>query len=53
MCVVHSSANAYKGLCKCVLEIDNLVKKLSGITSFFHKSAKHKTKLGMIGRNES
>ena len=52
VCVVYSSANAYKGLCKCVPEIDNLVKKLSGISSYFHKSAKRTTKLEMIGRKE-
>ena len=52
MCTGHSSANAYKYLYKCVSEIDNLVKKLSGISLYFHKSAKSTTELEMIGKNE-
>merc|ERR1712082_118393 len=52
VCAVHSSANAYKDLCKCVPEIDNLVKKLSGISSHFHKSAKRTTELEMIAKKE-
>ena len=52
VCAVHSSANAYKDLCKCVPEIDNLIKKLSGIASYFHKSAKRTTELEMIGKKE-
>ena len=52
VCAVHSSANAYKDLCKSVPEIDNLVKKLSGILSHFHKSAKRTTELEKIGKKK-
>ena len=34
ICAVHSTANAYKDLCKSVPEIEHLVKKLSGIKHF-------------------
>ena len=50
VCAVHSSANAYKDLYTSVPEIDNLVKKLSGISSHFHKSAKRTTELEKIGK---
>ena len=39
VCAVHSSALAYKGLCKHIPEISNLVSTLSGLASFFHTSA--------------
>ncbi len=52
VCAVHSFANAYKDLCKAVPEIDHLVKKLSGIATFFHSSAKRTTDLEKIGGKE-
>ena len=36
---VHSSALAYHDLCKNVSEVDTLIRKVSGISSFFHASA--------------
>ena len=45
ICVVHSTANAYKDLCKTVPEIEHLVKKLSGTGTFFHASAKRTSDL--------
>lgn len=52
ICAVHSTANAYKDLCKSVPEIDHLVKKLSGIATFSHASAKHTTDLEKVGAKE-
>jgi hypothetical protein len=52
VCAVHSSANAYKDLCKTVPEIDHLVKTLSGIATFFHTSAKRTTDLEKVGEKE-
>ncbi|CAB4031786.1 E3 SUMO- ligase KIAA1586-like isoform X3 [Paramuricea clavata] len=52
ICAVHSTANAYKDLCKSVPEIDHLVKKLSGIATFFHASAKCTTDLEKVGAKE-
>ncbi len=49
---MHSFANAYKDLCKAVPEIDHLVKRLSGIASFFDSSAKRTTDLEKIGGKE-
>ena len=46
-CDVHSTANAYKDLCKSVPEIDHLVKKLSGIATFFHDLEKIGAKEGL------
>ena len=39
VCAVHSSALAYHDLCKNVSEVDTLIRKVSGISSFFHASA--------------
>jgi hypothetical protein len=39
VCAVHSSALAYHDLCKDVSEVDTLIRKVSGISSFFHASA--------------
>jgi len=53
VCVVHSTANAYKDLCKSVPDIDHLVKKLSGISKFFHSLAQRTTELEQIAKAES
>lgn len=53
ICAVHSTANAYKNLCKSVPEIEHLVKKLSGITTFFHASAKRTSELEKVGAKEN
>ena len=52
VCAVHSTANAYKDLCKSVPEIDHLVNKLSGIAKFFHSSAQRTTELEQIAKTE-
>ena len=52
VCVVHSTANAYKDLCKSVPEIDNLVKKLAAISAYFHVSAKGTSGLKKIATVE-
>ena len=44
VCAVHSSALAYKDLCKEFSEVDTLIRKVSGISSFFHASAVRTTK---------
>ena len=48
VCAVHSTANAYKDLCKSVPEIDYLVKKLAAISTYFHVSAKRTSELGKV-----
>ena len=40
ICAVHSTANAYKDLCKSVPEIEHLVKKDIWDCTFFHASTK-------------
>ena len=45
VCAVHSSALAYNDLCKEVSEVDILIRKVSGISSFFHASAVRTTEL--------
>ncbi|CAB3995665.1 Hypothetical predicted protein [Paramuricea clavata] len=39
VCAVHSSALAYHDLCKDVSEVNTLIRKVSGISLFFHASA--------------
>ena len=53
ICAVHSTANAYKDLCKSVPEIEHWVKKLSGIATFFHASAKRTSDLEKVGAKEN
>ena len=50
---VHSTANGYKDLCKSVPEIKHLVKKLSGIATFFHASTKRTSDLEKVGAKEN
>ena len=49
---VHSTANAYKDLCKSVPEIDHLVKKLAAISTYFHVSAKRTNELDKVAKVE-
>ena len=53
ICAVHSTANTYKDLCKSVPEIEHLVKKLYGIATFFHASAKRTSDLEKVGAKEN
>ena len=53
ICAVHSTPNAYKDLCKIVPEIEHLVKKLSGIATFFHAVAKRTSDLEKVGEKEN
>ena len=39
VCAVHSSALAYYDLCKNVSKADTQIRRVSGISSFFHASA--------------
>ena len=52
VCAVHSTANAYKDLCKSVPEIDHLVTTMAVIAAFFHASAKQTTDLEKIRERE-
>ena len=52
VCAVHSTANAYKDLCKSVPEIDHLVKKLAAISTYFHVSAKRTSELEKVAKVE-
>ena len=45
---MHSTANAYKDLCKSVPEIDHLVKKLAEISTYFHVSANRTSELEKV-----
>ena len=49
---MHSTANAYKDLCKSVPEIDHLVKKLAAISTYFHVSAKRTSELEKVAKVE-
>ena len=51
---VHFSTLAYYDLCKNVSKVDTLIRKVSGISSFFHASAVRigeleKYKIAMLG----
>ena len=48
-----SCISLYKDLCKIVPEIEHLVKKLSGIATFFHASAKRTCDLEKVGAKEN
>ena len=50
VCAVHSSALAYKDLCKSVPEITHLVSTLSGLASFFHSSTRTTGELARVAR---
>ena len=39
VCAMHSSAIAFKDVCKVVREVDVLIRKLSGMSTSFHASA--------------
>ena len=52
VCAVHSTANAYKDLCKSVPEIGHLVKKLAAISTYFHVSAKRTSELEKVAKVE-
>ena len=52
VCAVHSTANAYKDLCKSVPEIDHLCKKLAAICTYFHVSAKRTSELEKVAKVE-
>ena len=52
VCAVHSTANAYKDLCKSVPEIDHLVKKLAAISTYSHVSAKRTSELEKVAKVE-
>ena len=49
---MHSTANAYKDLCKSVPKIDHLVKKLAAISTYFHVSAKRTSELEKVAKVE-
>ena len=53
VCVVYSSALAFKNLCKEVHELHVLITKLPEVSSYFHKSARRTTELELLGRNET
>ena len=53
VCAVHSSALAYKDLCKEVAEVDKMITKLSGISSFFHVSAARTSELENVAKAKS
>lgn len=48
VCAVHSSALAYKDLCKTVPEILALLSILSGLATFFHTSARRNADLQQL-----
>ena len=52
VCVVHSSSLAYHGLCKNVSEVDTLIRKVSGISCFFHMSAAHTAELEKYAKEQ-
>jgi hypothetical protein len=45
VCAVHSSALAYRDLCKNVNEVDFIIDKLGGLSTYFHVSARRTTEL--------
>jgi len=53
MCAGHSSALAYKDLCKGVPEVSHLVTILSGLASFFHTSARRTAELRRAAEERS
>ena len=50
VCAVHSSALAYKDLCKEVAEVVTLIRKASSISTFFHASAARTTELEELAK---
>ena len=53
VCAVHSSALAYKDLCKSVCEIPALLSTLSGLSTFFHTSARRTADLDQIAADNN
>jgi len=52
VCAVHSSSLAYHDLCKNVSEVDTLIRKVSGISSFFHMSAARMAELEKYAKEQ-
>ena len=52
VCAVHSSSLAYHDLCKNVSEVDTLIGKVSGISSFFHMSAARTAELEKYAKEQ-
>jgi len=53
VCAVHSSALAYKDLCKSVPEIKYIVESLTGMSTYFHTSARRSTDLSEIAKESN
>ena len=51
VCAVHSSSLCFKDLCKTVDDVDVLVQKLSGLSTYFHTSAARTTELEKIAKD--
>ena len=52
VCGVHSSSLAYHDLCKNVSEVDTLIRKVSGISSFFNMSAARTAELEKYAKEQ-
>ena len=50
VCAVHSSALAFKDVCKVVKEVDTMLRKLSGISTYFQSSAARTSELEEIAK---
>ena len=50
VCAVHSSALAFKYVCKVVGEVDVLLRKLYGISTYFHASAARTSELEEVAK---
>jgi uncharacterized protein YnzC (UPF0291/DUF896 family) len=48
VCAVHSSALAYKDLCGQIPDINSLTSQMSGLSAFFHSSARRSNDLSRI-----
>jgi hypothetical protein len=53
VCAVHSSALAYKDLCRSVPEVPALISTLSGLSTFFHTSARKTTELHQVAEDNN
>ena len=52
VCAVHSSALAYKDLCREFSEADAIIRRISGVSSYFHQSAARTTALEEYTRSK-